>query len=65
MQLSSLQEQVVKAAKEMIGDKHWYSGLNLDGLWDDRSIEREGVKAAAEALAMETAYWDADDFLNP
>ena len=65
MKLSKLQEQVVSRAKTIIGNKPWFRGLNLDGLWDDRSIEREGVQAAAQSLAMETAMWDADDFLNP
>lgn len=62
---SELQNKVIMAAKELIGDKPWFCGLNFEALWDDQTIEKEGVQAAAQALAMETALWDADDFFNP
>ncbi|GIK44943.1 MAG: hypothetical protein LC131_06735 [Anaerolineae bacterium] len=64
-ELSNLQQQVVTRAREMIGQKPWFRGLNLGNLPEDRDIEQEGVENTAVSLAMETAFWDAPDFFNP
>jgi len=63
--MTPLQQEVVNRARERLKDKTWFRGLCLDGLWEDEDIQRDGVEAAATALAMETAMWDAPDFFNP
>lgn len=65
MNLTPLQQQVFDRAEAWLKDKPWYRGVSMNGFPSDADIVRDGVEDSAAQVMMDTAYWDAPDFMNP
>lgn len=65
MSLSELQQQVFDHAKAWLEQKPWFKGVSMDDFPTDEEIKRDGVEDSAMGVVMNTAYWDASDFMNP
>ena len=59
--MTELQKMVVEKAREELKDEPWFTGVCIDLLKEmsDEDIRRDGVEKAAEALVLDTMYWDA------
>jgi hypothetical protein len=65
MELTDLQKQACALARKQIEGKPWFRGLCLDNMPTDEEIACMGLHEAATSIAFQTAYWDADDVMNP
>ena len=65
MELTELQKQACALARLQIEGKSWFRGLCLDNMPTDSEIFSMGLEDAATSIAFQTAYWDADDVMNP
>ena len=65
MELTELQKKACALARKQIEGKPWFRGLCLDNIPTDKEIADMGLEDAATSIAFQTAYWDADDVMNP
>jgi hypothetical protein len=65
MNLTPLQLEVLDQAVAWLKDKPWYKGVLMSGFPSDADIVRDGVEDSAAQVMMDTARWDAPDFMNP
>ena len=65
MELTDLQKQACALARKQIDGKPWFRGLCLENMPTDEEIAGMGLHEAATSIAFQTAYWDADDVMNP
>lgn len=61
--LTPLQETVFEAAKAKLESEPWFQGVCIDDFPTDDDI-RENFQWSVIQVEMQTAYWDAPNFMG-
>ena len=56
--LTTLQKEILEAAKDQLKNESWYRGICIDNIANDYEIIANR-KACIDALIFDTYYWDA------